>query len=329
MSVQIKPRILLTQTLPEVAQKRIESFDDIELIHWKDNVIPHSELLKLVKGVDGLICMITNKIDEEVIETAGDQLKVVSTMSVGYDHVSIPALKSRSIPLGYTPDVLTDAVADLAVLLVLTAARRLREGISAVYNGDWKVWCPTWLLGCQLTDKTIGIIGLGRIGLGTAKRLKPFLGSNGRIIYAGRTMKKEAEEVDAKKVEFDVLIKEADVVIISCSLTEETRGMFDYGVFKKMKNSVILVNIARGSVINQPDLVRALSENRLGAVALDVTTPEPLSPDDPLLKFKNVTVMPHLGSATVEARTAMANIAIDNLLAGIKGEKLPYRVELD
>ncbi|CAG8550349.1 11165_t:CDS:2 [Paraglomus occultum] len=298
MSVQIKPRILLTKTLSEDAQKRIESFDDIELIHWKDSsVIPR---------VDGLICTVTNKIDEEVIETAGDQLKVVSTMSAGYDHISIPALKSRSIPLGHTPDVFTDAVADLAVLLVLAAARRLREGISAVYNGDWKLWCPTRLLGCQLTDKTIGIIGLGRIGLATAKRLKPFLGSSGRIIYA-----------------------EADVVIISCFLTEETRGMFDYEVFKKMKNSVILVNVARGSVINQPDLVRALSENRLGAVALDVTTPEPLSPDDPLLKFENVTVMPHIGYATAEAKAAQGNIVIDNLLAGIKGEKLPYRVEFD
>jgi len=130
-------------------------------------------------------------------------------------------------------------VADLAVLLVLAAARRLREGISAVLNGDWITWSPTWLLGSQLTDKTIGIVGFGRIGLGTAKRLKPFLGSNGKIVYAGRTVKKEAEEVDAKKVEFDVLIKEADVVIISCSLTEETRGMFNYEVFKKMKRSVV------------------------------------------------------------------------------------------
>ena len=130
-------------------------------------------------------------------------------------------------------------MADLAVLLVLAAARRLREGISAVFNGDWGMWSPTWLLGCQLTDKTIGIVGLGRIGLGTAKRLKPFLGSNGRIVYAGRNVKKEAEEFDAKKVDFDVLIEEADVVIISCSLTEETREMFDYEVFKKMKRSAV------------------------------------------------------------------------------------------
>ncbi|CAG8722898.1 3563_t:CDS:2, partial [Acaulospora colombiana] len=210
----------------------------------------------------------------------------------------------RNIPLGHTPGVLSDAVADLTVLLVLAAARRMREGIKAVENGT------------QLTNKTIGIVGLGRIGIATAFRLKPFLGTNGRIIYTGVSDKPKPESLGADKVPFNVLLEESDIICICCALNEQTREMFKYDAFKKMKKNAILVNTSRGSIICQDDLLRALSENLIGAVGLDVTTPEPLDHNHPLLKFPNVIIIPHLGSATLETRNLMAKLAIENVLAG-------------
>ncbi|PKK58280.1 glyoxylate reductase [Rhizophagus irregularis] len=293
------PKVLLTQILPPDSQKLIESAKDIELVYWdKTGAIPREKFLELAKGVDGILCMLTDKIDSELLDAAGPNLKVVSTMSVGYDHVDLSEFRKRSIPLGHTPGVLTDAVADITVLLVLAAARRIREGFRAVEKGEW-IWSPTWMLGVQLTNKTIGIVGLGPSSLG------------------------------ATKVEFDTLIRESDVICICCALNEETKEMFNYEVFKKMKSNVILVNTARGGIIRQDDLCRALSEGMLGSVGLDVVTPEPLNPNDPLLKFDKVTVVPHIGSGTLETRTMMANIAIENVLSGVRGETLPHAVEVN
>jgi len=235
-------------------------------------------------------------------------------------------LRRRSIPLGYTPGVLTDAVAEITVLLVLAAARRMREGIRAIEDGRWGIWSTTWMLGTQLTNKTVGIVGLGRIGSATALRLKPFIGNNGKIIYSGRIEKPIASSLSATKVEFDTLICESDVICICCALNKETKEMFNYEVFKKMKSNVILVNTARGGIVHQDDLCRALSEGMLGSVGLDVVTPEPLNPNDPLLKFDKVTVVPHIGSGTLETRTMMGNIAVENVLSGIRGETLPHNV---
>ncbi|UZO28037.1 uncharacterized protein OCT59_021581 [Rhizophagus irregularis] len=309
------PKVLLTQILPPDSQKLIESAKDIELVYWdKTGAIPREKFLELAKGVDGILCMLTDKIDSELLDAAGPNLKVVSTMSVGYDHVDLSEFRKRSIPLGHTPGVLTDAVADITVLLVLAAARRIREGFRAVEKGEW-IWSPTWML--------------GRIGSATALRLKPFIGNNGKIIYFGRVEKPIASSLGATKVEFDTLIRESDVICICCALNEETKEMFNYEVFKKMKSNVILVNTARGGIIRQDDLCRALSEGMLGSVGLDVVTPEPLNPNDPLLKFDKVTVVPHIGSGTLETRTMMANIAIENVLSGVRGETLPHAVEVN
>ncbi|CAI2169317.1 17900_t:CDS:2 [Funneliformis geosporum] len=318
----------MLRTIPSKSQKILESAKDIELIHWNEgNVIPREKLLELAKGVDGILCMLTEKIDSELLDAAGPNLKVVSTLSVGYDHVDLNELRKRSIPLGYTPGVLTDATADITVMLVLASARRMREGIRAVENGRWCKWDPTWMLGTQLTNKTIGIVGLGRIGSATALRLKPFIGNEGKIIYSSRTEKSEAASIGAIKVEFDVLLRDSDVICICCAMNEETNEMFNYEVFKKMKKNVVLVNTARGKIIRQEDLCRALSEGMLGSVGLDVCTPEPLDQKDPLLKFDRVTVIPHIGSATLETRTLMGNIAVKNVLSGVRGEPLPHSVK--
>ncbi|CAG8518401.1 22735_t:CDS:2 [Dentiscutata erythropus] len=323
------PKILLTRTLPPESQKLIENAQDIELLHWKeDRSIPRDQLLKLIPGVSGFLCLLTEKIDSELLDIAGPNLKVVSTFSVGYDHVDLNEIRKRKIPLGYTPDVLTDATAEMTALLVIAAARRMRESIHTVEDGKWSKWGPLWMLGTQLTNKTVGIVGLGRIGAATAHRLKPFLGSNGKIIYSGNSDKPVAIELGATRVKFDMLIREADVICICCSLNKQTSEMFNYDVFKVMKKNVILVNTARGAIIQQDDLVRALSEGLLGSVGLDVTTPEPLQPDHPLLKFPNVTVVPHLGSATLETRTMMGNLAVENVLSGVRGQPLPRAVEL-
>ncbi|CAG8581956.1 4219_t:CDS:2, partial [Scutellospora calospora] len=259
------PKVLLTRTLPPESQQLIENAKDIELIHWKDDIIPRDQMLKLVLGVNGILCMLTEKIDLELLDKAGPNLKVVSTCSVGYDHVDLNELRKRKIHLGNTPDVPTDATAgirfltrnrflcfnrieyssyslyvikDITALLVLAAARRIREGIHAIEDGKWSKWSPVWMLGTQLTDKTVGIVGFGRIGAATACRLKPFLGANGKILYSGNTDKPMAVPLNAIRVEFNSLVRDSDIICICCYLNEKTKEMFNYDVFKMMKKNV-------------------------------------------------------------------------------------------
>ncbi|KAG0201043.1 hypothetical protein BGX28_006063 [Mortierella sp. GBA30] len=322
-----RQRLVVTRTLPQASQTRIDmGFEGVDIVQWKeDRAIPRSEFLSMAKGADGILCLLTDKIDAELLDAAGPQLKVVSTMSVGYDHVSVPELTSRSIALGITPGVLTDATADTTVLLVLAAARRMRESMDAVIQGHWGTWSPTWLLGSQLTDKTVGIVGLGRIGVAVAKRLKAF--GVQKFLYQGTRPKKETEKEIGGEVEFvgmDRLLKEADVICVCCALTDTTRNMFNYDAFSKMKNSVVFVNTARGGIVDQEGLIQALRERKLGSVGLDVTVPEPLPKDSELLSFPNCIVLPHIGSGTLETRTAMSEIAIENVLKGMKGERLPH-----
>ncbi|KAG0070915.1 hypothetical protein BGZ89_012066 [Linnemannia elongata] len=322
-----RSKLLVTRTLPRLSQARLDKgFDGVDIVQWKeDRAIPRQEFLKLTKGADGILCLLTDKIDAELLDAAGPQLKVVSTMSVGYDHVTVSELEARKIALGITPGVLTEATADTTVLLVLSAARRLREGVDAVIQGKWGTWSPTWLLGSQLTDKTVGIVGLGRIGVAVAKRLKAF--GVQKFVYHGTRPKKDAEKEVGGEFEFvdmDRLLKESDVICVCCALTDKTKNMFNYEAFSKMKDTVVFVNTARGGIVEQDGLIRALREGKLGSVGLDVTVPEPLPTDSELLSFPNCIVLPHIGSGTLETRTAMSEIAIENVLSGIKGERLPH-----
>ncbi|KAL0078799.1 D-isomer specific 2-hydroxyacid dehydrogenase [Phycomyces blakesleeanus] len=319
------PKVLVTRILPPHAQARLES-QSFELIQWKqDSAMPRKELLGQIKGVDALICLLTDRIDDELLDAAGPQLKLVATMSVGYDHVDVSALKKRRIPLGYTPDVLTDATADLTVLLTMGAARRMKEGIIAAEKGEWREWRPTWLCGSQFSNKTLGVVGLGRIGEAVAHRLKAF--GISKVVYWGRSEKVETgKRVGGEFVSFDRLLAESDYVTVCCALTKDTKELFDYNAFSKMKKSAIFVNTARGGIVQQDDLVRALEEGLIAGAGLDVTTPEPLPLDNKLLKLPNCIVLPHIASATNETRERMADMCVENVLAGLSNQALPFSV---
>ncbi|KAI8100164.1 D-isomer specific 2-hydroxyacid dehydrogenase [Halteromyces radiatus] len=318
-------KVLVTRELPKHTQNRLEK-QDLELIQWKkDCTIPRDTLLNWVKGVDAIICLLTDKIDKELLDHAGPQLKVVATVSIGYDHCDITELRARNIQIGYTPDCLTDATADLTLLLVLAASRCFKEGIRAAENGEWREWRPNWLLGSQFSGKTLGVIGLGRIGQAVAKRLKAF--GITRILYHGRSQKPQAEsELGAEFSSFDNLLKESDYITVCCALTPETQNLFDYVAFSKMKSTAVFVNTARGGIVKQDDLVRALDEKLIAAVGLDVTTPEPLPTDHKLYQFNNCIILPHVASATEETREKMASMALDNVLAAVQGQRIPYGV---
>ncbi|KAJ2347857.1 hypothetical protein GGH92_003037 [Coemansia sp. RSA 2673] len=323
------PVLFVTSKLPALAQQRLEALTDVEVRqHTGAHAISRTQLLEAVSVADGLVCILSDKIDTEVIQAAGPQLRVISTVSVGYDHVDVGALSRRGgISLGYTPNVLTDATADTTVLLALMAARRVKQALQTVANGGGGGFSLSTGLGSQFTGKTLGIVGLGRIGCATAARLLPF--GITRIVYSGSQPRDDrARPLNAHYVSFEDLLKESDLVCICCPLNERTAGIFNRQAFAAMKSTAILVNTARGAIINQDDLLEALDNGLIAHAALDVTVPEPLPGDHPLVRHPNCTILPHIGSATEETRNAMSNLAIDNALAGIKGQELVAKVDL-
>ncbi|XP_071808881.1 glyoxylate reductase/hydroxypyruvate reductase-like [Asterias amurensis] len=318
-------KIFVTRPISAQAKDLLKEKCDIEL--WDhDSPVSKDALLKGVVGKDGLYCLLTDRINKEVLDAAGPNLKVVSTMSVGYDHIELQQLKERNIILGNTPGVLTDANAELNVGLLLATSRRFVEGYRHVKNGTWGAWSPLWMCGPGLTGSTVGIIGYGRIGQAVGQRLKPF--GVGRFLYCGHNPKPEAETLPAEFVSQDELLQQSDFVLVCCSLTPETRGMINREAFQKMKKTAIIINTSRGGVMNQDDLVEALQSGTIGAAGLDVTTPEPLPVEHPLLKMNNCVVLPHIGSATIETRSTMMMMAAQNLLAGLEGKPMPAQVRL-
>ncbi|KAJ1858906.1 hypothetical protein LPJ73_001853 [Coemansia sp. RSA 2703] len=328
MSSASKPVLVVTRLLPSQAQARLDSLGDRLTItqHKSTEAMSRQELLTAVRGADGLVCLLSDRIDHELLSAAGERLKVVSTVSVGYDHVDLKALQTHGALLGHTPDVLTDATADTTALLALMAARQAKRALQLAMRGTAAFSLSTGL-GCQFTGKTLGIVGLGRIGAATAQRLKPF--GFAHVLYSAPRPQPEREcLLDARHVDFDELLRRSDLVCICCPLNSHTWGMFDAAAFASMKPSAILVNTARGAIVDQNALLSALDQGLLAHAALDVTVPEPLPADHPLVVHPRCTVLPHIGSATEEARNAMGNLAIDNALAGIYGEPLPAQVHL-
>ncbi|KRF98446.1 uncharacterized protein Dwil_GK15435, isoform B [Drosophila willistoni] len=310
-------------THPEVPQEGLDILKEhCEIIQVNSLPTNRAELLEKIKGVDGAFWGGHEKLNAEVLDAAGPQLKSVSTMSAGIDFVDVPELKKRGIPLGHTPTVLNTAVADLAVGLVIAASRRFQEARKKIDTDNWENYHLNWLLGQDIRDSTVGFYGFGGIGQAIAKRLLGF--DIDQVLYTTRRRvhKEIEEELKAKKVDFDTLLAQSDFIVIASPLTADTQGVFNATAFNKMKETAILVNIGRGKIVNQDDLYEALKSNRIFAAGLDVTDPEPLAPTDKLLTLDNAVVLPHIGSATKRTRAEMATIAAHNVLRGLAGEPM-------
>jgi lactate dehydrogenase-like 2-hydroxyacid dehydrogenase len=284
-------------------------------------------LLRRVAGCDGILTLLTDRVDEELLDAAGPRLRVVSNLAVGYDNVDVPACARRGIAVGNTPGVLTETTADLAWALILAARRRVAEGDRYVRAGNWRTWGPNLLLGSDVHGATLGIVGFGRIGQAVARRAGGF-GMN--VLYTSRTRLPKAVETAhrARFVDLDELLARSDIVSLHCALTPETRGLIGRRALELMKSTATLVNTARGPVVDQAALYVALRDGVIATAGLDVTDPEPIAPDDPILSLDNCVVVPHIASATHATRGRMAEMAAANLLAGVRGDPLPTPVEL-
>ncbi len=319
----MKPRVFVSRVIPAAGLDRIREQCDVDV--WPEQMPPPYEvLLERVKGVDGLLCLLTDRIDANLMDAAGPQLKVISQLAVGYDNIDLAAAAERGIPVGHTPGVLTEATADLAFALLLAAARRIVEGVNYIKAGEWKTWEPETLLGADLTGATLGIIGLGRIGRAMIRRASGF---DMRLIAHDPSASSEsAAALGVSLVSLDTLLVESDFVSVHTPLTDATRHLINAEALRRMKRTAILINTARGPIVDQQALYAALKEGQIAHAALDVTDPEPIPADDPLLTLPNITIVPHIGSASVRTRNRMAEIAAENLLAGLRGDSLPHQV---
>lgn len=315
------PKVFVSRVIPGL--DRLLNVCDADI--WQDELPPPYDVLREhVRDVDGILCMLTERIDGALMDAAGSSLKVISQMAVGYDNIDVNAARERGIAVGNTPGVLTETTADLAFALLLAAARRLLEGARYIQDGKWITWHPTALLGHDVTGATLGIIGLGRIGKAVARRAAGF---DMRILAHSRNLTDtEAAQSGAQRVELDDLLRQSDFVSLHCPLTAETRHLINRATLAQMKPSAILINTTRGAVVDQAALRDALAAGVIAGAALDVTDPEPLPASDPILTLPNVIVVPHVGSATIGTRGRMAQIAIDNLIAGISGQPLQHAV---
>ncbi|XP_054545334.1 glyoxylate reductase/hydroxypyruvate reductase isoform X1 [Talpa occidentalis] len=282
-------KVFVTRRIPPEGRAALAKAADCEVEQWdSDEPIPTKELERGVAGAHGLLCLLTDRVDKKILDTAGANLKVISTLSVGVDHLALDEIKKR---------------------------------------GGWTSWKPLWMCGYGLSQSTVGIIGLGRIGQAIARRLKPF--GVQKFLYSGRQPRpQEAAEFQAEFVPTSQLAAESDFIVLACSLTPATKGLCNKDFFQRMKKTAVLVNISRGDVVNQDDLYQALTSGQIAGAGLDVTTPEPLPTNHPLLTLKNCVILPHIGSATHGTRNTMSLLAANNLLAGLRGEPMPSELKL-
>lgn len=315
-----KPFVIVAHALPEDWLSLLEGECDYVIGPEGGTGFSQELQLKLPKA-KGLFTLLTDPIGEEILKK-GANLKVISNMAVGVDNIDLDACTRLKIPIGHTPGVLTEGTADLTMAILLSLARRIPEAAQDAKAGQWTTWSPTGWLGGDLHGATMGIIGMGKIGQAVARRAKGF-GMD--IIYVSRSPKPEAEEtIGMKRVSFDYLLKTSDFVSLHVPLTPETHKMIGSSEIDKMKNNAYLINVSRGPIIDTDELADALKENRIAGAALDVTDPEPLPPEHPLYNLPNCLITPHIGSATHNTRKNMAELACINLLAGLKGERLPH-----
>ncbi|MCY7419060.1 MAG: D-glycerate dehydrogenase [Chloroflexi bacterium] len=316
-----RARVFVTRRIPEAGLRLLLEAAEVDV--WEGELPPpRDELLRRVAGVDGLLALLTDRVDDELLDAAGPQLKVVSNFAVGYDNIDVAACARRGIPVGNTPGVLTEATADLAMTLLLAVARRITESNTFVRDDRWVTWGPLLLLGKDVSGATLGIVGFGRIGREVARRARGF---GMRVIYTGRSRAPEAieSELGATFVDFDSLLAQSDFVSVHVSLSAETRHLIDAAALAKMRPGSVLINTARGPVVDQAALTDSLRSGHLWGAGLDVTDPEPMRADDPLVNMPNCLIVPHVASATERTRDKMAEKAARNLLAGLRGDPLP------
>jgi len=308
-------RVFVTQQLPEELVAPLQ--ESFEVRVWDGAVpVPDGVLASEIAEVDGLLCFITNDIGVRLLAGAPN-LRVISQMAVGVDNIDVAECAKRGILIGHTPGVLTETVADSAFALLAASVRRLPEGEKAVRAGEWGPWEPFHLTGADLHGSTLGIVGMGRIGNAIARRA---VGFDMAVLYSAPTPKGPS---DAEHVSLETLLSKADHVILAAALNMETRGLIGARELRLMKPTAYLVNVARGPLVKTSDLVEALASGWIAGAALDVTDPEPLPPDHPLLSLPNCLVVPHMASASILTRTLMAKMAVDNLLAGLAGYPMP------
>jgi glyoxylate reductase len=314
-----RPKVFVTRLIPEVGLNKIKQACDAEI--WTEPLPPPAEVVRQkIADCDGLLSLLTERIDGPLLDAA-PRLKVISNYAVGFNNIDIPAATERGVAVGNTPGVLTDATADMAFALLIAAARRIVESQRYAVDGHWQTWEPLGHIGQDLEGRTVGVVGMGRIGYALAKRC--FGGWGMKVLYYDVRENDEANrQLQARRVELDTLLAESDFVSVHTNLDESTRGMFNLAAFQKMKRTAVFVNTARGPMVVEPDLVEALRSGLIFAAGLDVTDPEPPQVDNPLLTLPNCIVAPHIASATVSSRNGMAEIAADNLIAGLEGKPL-------
>jgi glyoxylate reductase len=317
-----KPKVFLTRIILEDGLKQITDVCDADV--WPHDLPPsRDELIRHMRGVDGLLCLLTDPIDGEVMDAAGPKLKVISNHAVGFDNIAVSDATHRRIPVGNTPGILTDATADMAFALMMAAGRRIVEGDRTVRNAGWKTWSPSFMIGSDFAGATLGIVGFGRIGQAVARRASGF---RMRVIFYDTQASASDPALEARSVDLETLLRDSDFVTIHTPLNAQTHHLVNAGFLAAMKSTAVLINTSRGGVLDQTALYEALKSRRIFAAALDVSDPEPLPTDDPLLELDNLVVCPHIASASRSTRANMSRIAAENLLAGLWGNPLPYCV---
>jgi len=303
------PKVFVTRAIPEEGLRILREVAEVQV--WTERLPPPREnLLDAVSDVDGLLSLLTDEIDAHLLDQA-PRLKGVANYAVGYDNIDVTAATERGIWVTNTPGVLTEATADFSFALLLGAARRLVEADAATRAGDWLTWEPTYMLGADVHGKTLGIVGMGRIGRAVARRAAGFAM---RILYADPSQSEEMEQaLGAERVDMETLLAQSDFISLHAPLTQSTRALLDRDAFHRVKPGVIVINTARGELIDEKALVEALDDDRVRYAGLDVYAEEPLPRDHPLVTRPNAILAPHLGSATVGARRAMAEVAATNL----------------
>ena len=317
-------KVFITRDIPSIGIDLLKKEGFIVSVWPHDRPIPGDELIKEGKKADAVLCISTDKIDAGFLNEC-KHLDIISQFAAGYDNIDVAEATKLGIPLGYAPGAMSNATADIAFGLMIAVSRKFFYMHKRIARGEWTHFRPKGNLGIELRNKTLGIFGLGRIGLEMAKRCKGAYNMN--IIYTNRDRNEKADnKVGARKVSFEDLLQQSDVLSVHCALSNETRGIFNKDAFSKMKSTAIFINTARGPVHNEEDLIEALKNGTIWGAGLDVTNPEPMKRDNPLLEMENVAILPHIGSATVEARNEMSRMAAENIIEFYKGQKVPHLI---